>query len=70
MLRSVQASEGPVIGMVQQSAGGAFYFASRTFAALVRFQDAYADQILTPSNLTRGTGYFGNATRALVAASV
>lgn len=34
-------------------------FADRTFNAVVRFQEAYADEVLKPGNLTRGTGFFG-----------
>ncbi|MGO8697805.1 MAG: LamG-like jellyroll fold domain-containing protein [Limisphaerales bacterium] len=38
------------------------YFGPATKAALIRFQNAYAAQVLAPSSLTEGTGYFGSAT--------
>jgi len=37
-------------------------FGPATKAALIRFQDYYADDILTPNGLSKGTGYFGSAT--------
>ncbi len=37
-------------------------FGPATVAALIRFQEAYASEILTPSGLTSGTGFFGPAT--------
>jgi peptidoglycan hydrolase-like protein with peptidoglycan-binding domain len=42
------------------------HFGSLTYAALVKFQDAYAAEILAPVGLTQGSGYFGPATRAFV----
>ena len=38
------------------------YFGNATKAALIRFQEYYRTEILTPNGLTRGTGYFGPAT--------
>jgi hypothetical protein len=37
-------------------------FGSLTYRALVRFQEAHAQEILAPLGLTQGTGYFGPAT--------
>jgi peptidoglycan hydrolase-like protein with peptidoglycan-binding domain len=45
------------------------YFGPATKAALIRFQDAHKEAILTPVGLTQGTGFFGPATRAFVAGS-
>ncbi|MBU6232465.1 hypothetical protein KGP36_07565 [Patescibacteria group bacterium] len=35
------------------------YFGPATFRALIRFQNAYAAQILAPYGLSQGTGFFG-----------
>lgn len=42
------------------------YFGPATQAALIRFQNAYASQVLTPVGLSQGTGFFGASTRAFV----
>jgi hypothetical protein len=34
------------------------YFVDRTRAALIRFQEAYADDVLAPIGATEGTGIF------------
>jgi hypothetical protein len=39
------------------------YFSDRTYGALIRFQEHYASDILTPLNLTRGTGIFGERSK-------
>ena len=41
-------------------------FLSLTQAAVIRFQEKYAEEILSPLNLQRGTGYVGEMTRAKI----
>jgi hypothetical protein len=42
------------------------YFGPATLRAVIKFQEAHADQILKPLGLTKGTGLFGAATKALI----
>jgi hypothetical protein len=42
------------------------YFGQRTKSALIRFQEAYKSQLLTPYGLAKGTGILGPLTRELI----
>ncbi len=42
------------------------FFGRLTSNALIKFQEAHAVEILKPTGLKRGTGYFGPSTRAFV----
>jgi hypothetical protein len=42
------------------------YLGALTRAALIKFQEAYTDEILALVGLTKGTGYFGPSTRAFI----
>lgn len=44
------------------------YFGSATRRALIKFQEKYRAEILTPISLTAGTGFFGEKTRAKASA--
>ncbi len=42
------------------------YFGLLTLKTLIKFQEAYANDILIPAGFKRGTGYFGSSTRAFL----
>jgi len=39
------------------------YFGAKTKAAVIKFQEAYRNEILVPNNITKGTGVVGERTR-------
>ena len=42
------------------------YFGQKTKEAVIRLQEKYADRVLTPNNLTQGTGKVGPSTREIL----
>ena len=42
------------------------FFGPKTRAAVIRFQEKYGKDILSPWNLFRGTGYIGETTLAKI----
>jgi len=50
-------------GFWQSEASVTSYFGPVTKQAVMRFQDQYKDQILTPLGLSKPTGFFGPYTR-------
>jgi len=59
-LQEILISEGT---WTRSDIGATGYFGPITKASLAAFQDKYADEILYPLGLTKGTGYFGPSTR-------
>lgn len=51
---------------VAEAKTGWGYFGNRTHNAVVKLQDKYKPEILTPVGLTKGTGYVGKSTRAFL----
>ena len=57
-------------GFWQSDAGVSSYFGPATKAAVMKFQEQYKDQILTPLGLTKPTGFFGPYTRKYLNANI
>ncbi len=51
---------------IKEANTGWSIFGEKTFNAVIKLQEKYKDQILTPYGLTKGTGYVGKGTRAFL----
>ena len=70
VLNTDTATRVNVAGAVGGSGNETHYFGSLSHSAVIRFQNKYASEVLTPAGLSSGTGYVGVFTRTKLNAMI